>query len=75
MTELFFVGFVSMLTLCVLSVCRLSSFLHAGFMNGNIPTNSVAIKLIFTIWLYAFSLSSPPIFGWGRYAPEISGLG
>lgn len=68
-------GFVSMLTLCILSVCRLSSFIYTGCMNGNIPSYSASLKIIFSIWLYSIALSLPPLFGWGRYTPELSGLG
>ena len=32
-------------------------------------------KILRLIWLYALALSLPPLFGWGRYVPELSGLG
>ena len=38
-------------------------------------THVTTIIIIILIWLYALALSLPPIFGWGRYVPEISGLG
>ena len=70
-----FVGFVLMLTQGVLSVCRLSNFVHTGLILGHIPSYSIAIKIILIVWLYACSLSLPPVFGWGNYTPEMSGLG
>ena len=67
-------GFVSMLTLCVLSVCRIGSIFRFGNNTENVASFKTALKTICVIWLYSFSLSLPPLFGWGRYVPEISGL-
>ena len=72
---LFHVGFVSMLTLCVLAVCRLGSYLQYGRMNGKVTSFCAALQITCAIWLCAMALSLPPLFGWGRYVPEISGLG
>ena len=70
-----FVGFVLMLTQGVLSVCRLSNFVHTGLILGHIPSYSIAVKILLIVWLCACSLSLPPLFGWGNYTPEMSGLG
>ena len=71
-------GFVSMLTLCVLSVLGYGSVSRYEKRKGrdsSKDTDSTTIIIIILIWLYALALSLPPIFGWGRYVPEISGLG
>ena len=68
-------GFASMITLCVLSICRLSSFLHFRRIEGKISSFSTALKISSAILLYSLSLALPPLFGWGRYTPEVSGLG
>ena len=68
-------GFVSILTLCLLSVlgygsvCRFCKNDREGL---SFPTTTKILRLI---WLYALALSLPPLFGWGRYVPELSGLG
>ena len=68
-------GFVSILTLCALSVCRYKSNFHLGnsFQEG--VSDAGSIQVIVAVWIYALMLSIPPLLGWGRYAPEISGLG
>ena len=33
------------------------------------------IIILLSIWFYSLALSLPPLFGWGRYVPELSGLG
>ena len=68
-------GFASMITLCVLSICRLSSFLHFRRIEGKISSFTTALKISSAILLYSLSLALPPLFGWGRYTPEVSGLG
>ena len=64
-----------MLTLCSLSICRLGIFFRFGPVNGKISSFDTSAKIIGLVWSYALSLSLPPLFGWGRYVPEISGLG
>ena len=64
-----------MITLCVLSICRLSSFIRSHRFDGKISSFSTAFKITAAIWIYSLSLSVPPLFGWGRYIPEVSGLG
>ena len=64
-----------MLTLCALSVCRLGNFFNFGPVNGRITTFPTAGKILIVIWMYASCLSLPPLLGWGRYVPEISGMG
>ena len=67
-------GFVSMLTLCVLSICRYNSIFRFGNVTENVSSFKRAVTIICVIWMYSFALSLPPLFGWGRYVPEISGL-
>ena len=71
----FHAGFVSMFTLCALSMSRLGTFVHFGRMKGQISSFYSATKIICIIWLYSSALSLPPLLGWGRYVPELSGLG
>ena len=71
----YFVGFVSMLTLCALSISRMGSFVPICGLDGKISSFSTCRKIITAIWLYSLVLSLPPVFGWGSYVPELSGLG
>ena len=64
-----------MLTLMVLSVCRMAAFAPIFGVDGKISSFTTAIKVISAIWIYSLALALPPIFGWGRYVPELSGLG
>ena len=67
-------GFVSITSLCVLSVCRFGSIFRFGNTSENVSSHGQAAKIILGIWLYSLGLSLPPLFGWGRYVPELSGL-
>ena len=71
----FDLGFVSMLTLCTLSVGRMASFYSIGPLNGKVTKYCTALKIVLSIWVYSLALSLPPLVGWGRYVPELSGLG
>ena len=71
----FFLGFASMMTLCVLSVARMKNFLYAGRISGKVSSYQEAFKIITIIWLLSLVLTLPPLLGWGRYIPEFSGLG
>ena len=64
-----------MVTLCVLSLCRLSTFVRSHRIDGKISSFATAFKITTAIWIYSLALSMPPLFGWGRYIPEVSGLG
>ena len=64
-----------MVTLCVLSLCRLSTFVRSHRIDGKISSFATAFKITAAIWIYSLALSMPPLFGWGRYIPEVSGLG
>ena len=64
-----------MLTLTVLSVCRMGAFFPLCGMDGKVSSYKTATKLLSAIWLYSLILALPPLFGWGRYVPELSGLG
>ena len=68
-------GFTSILTLCALSICRYGRVFHFGNITETVSSFHVATAIISFIWVYSFCLSIPPLFGWGRYIPEISGLG
>ena len=68
-------GFVSILTLCVLSVFGYGSVFHISRKNQQKLSFTASTKIICLVWLCSLSLSLPPIFGWGRYVPELSGLG
>ena len=68
-------GFTSMLTLCALSVCRYGRIFHFSNITETVSSFHVATAIISFIWVYSLCLSMPPLFGWGRYIPEISGLG
>ena len=64
-----------MFTLCSLSLCRLGNFFRVGPLNGKVSSFQTAAKILVVVWLCALSLSLPPLIGWGRYVPEMSGLG
>ena len=64
-----------MLTLAALSLNRMLAFIPLCNFDGKITSFAAAAKIVCLIWLYALALSLPPVFGWGRYLPEISGLG
>jgi hypothetical protein len=50
-------------------------FFNIGPMNGKVNTFWAATKIVLSIWVYSLALSLPPLLGWGRYVPELSGLG
>ena len=64
-----------MLTLCTLSIGRMASFYNIGPLNGKVTKYYTALKIVLSIWAYSLALSLPPLAGWGRYVPELSGLG
>ena len=64
-----------MMTLSALSLNRMMCFVNIGDCDGKISSYVSATKIISCVWLYSMALSLPPVFGWGRYLPEISGLG
>ena len=68
-------GYVSIFTLCLLSFMGYGSVLRFHKNSTQDPSMHTIYKLLFITWLYAFCLSLPPLFGWGRYAPELSGVG
>ena len=70
-------GFVSISTLSILSVFGYQSVTRVWRRKNKRYLQQInSPKIIVTmIWLYALLLSIPPVFGWGRYVPEISGLG
>ena len=70
-----FLGFVSMMTLTVLSICRMAAFFPFYGIDGKVSSYRSSLKLVSVTWLYSLTLSVPPIFGWGKYVPELSGLG
>ena len=67
-------AFASAATICALSVFRYGSIFHYGNFEENVPTVRAAMKIIVLVWMYAMSLSLPPLFGWGSYTPDRSGL-
>jgi hypothetical protein len=64
-----------MLTLCVLSICRMKYFLYGGRIAGKVSSFYEASKIVLVLWILSAALSVPPLLGWGRYVPEFSGLG
>ena len=68
-------GFVSILTLSVLSVFGYGSVFRFSGRNQEKPTFTTVSRIICLVWLCSLTLSLPPLFGWGRYVPELSGLG
>ena len=64
-----------MMTLAVLSICRMAAFYPVHGIDGKISSFKASLKIISTAWLYSLILSLPPLFGWGKYVPELSGLG
>ena len=68
-------GFVSILTISTLSVCRYESILQFDKSYEKVTSHKTSLSIICIIWLYSFSISVPPLLGWGRYVPEVSGLG
>ena len=67
-------AFASSATICALSVFRYGSIFHYGNFEENVPSVRAAMKVIVGVWMYAMALSLPPLFGWGRYTPDQSGL-
>ena len=68
-------GFVSILTICTLSICRYESILQFDKSYEKVTSHKKSLQIISFIWIYSLALSFPPVIGWGRYVPEISGLG
>ena len=68
-------GFVSLLTLTGLSVCRMAAFVPIRGWDGKLSSFQSSVKFITFVWVYSLTLALPPLFGWGRYVPELSGLG
>ena len=68
-------GFVSILTICVLSVLGYGSVFRLSSKIGKVQSLRTVTRIIGIIWIYALALSLPPLFGWGKYVPELSGLG
>ena len=68
-------GFVSILTICTLSICRYESILQFDKSFEKVTSNKKSLLIISFIWIYSLIISIPPLLGWGRYVPEISGLG
>ena len=63
------------MTLSALSLNRMMCFVNIGNFDGKLSSYMSATKIICFVWLYSLALSLPPVIGWGRYLPEISGLG
>ena len=68
-------AFVSILTICVLSVLGYGSVFRLSDKIGKGQSLSNVTRIIGVLWLYALFLTLPPLFGWGMYVPELSGLG
>jgi hypothetical protein len=64
-----------MMTLSALSLNRMMCFVSIGNYDGKLSSYMSATKILGFVWLYSLALSIPPVFGWGKYLPEISGLG
>ena len=64
-----------MMTLTVLSICRMAAFFPICGIDGKVTSFKISLKIVSTSWLYSLALSLPPVFGWGKYVPELSGLG
>ena len=63
------------MTLSALSLNRMMCFVNIGNFDGKLSSYKSVTKIICFVWLYSLALSLPPVIGWGRYLPEISGLG
>ena len=68
-------GFVSILTICTLAIFGYGSIFRFGSRQRKVRSLSIVIIILLSIWFYSLALSLPPLFGWGRYVPELSGLG
>lgn len=68
-------GFVSILTISTLSVCRYESILQFDKSYEKVTSHRTSLIIICLIWIYSLCISVPPLLGWGRYVPEVSGLG
>eukprot|EP00095_Tigriopus_kingsejongensis_P002849 snap_masked-scaffold442_size170051-processed-gene-0.6 protein:Tk02849 transcript:snap_masked-scaffold442_size170051-processed-gene-0.6-mRNA-1 annotation:"hypothetical protein TcasGA2_TC007259" len=66
------VGTVSICTLATLSVQRYMTLLCPE--RFKISSYSTSGFMVVSIWLYTFTVSVPPFFGWGEFVPETSGL-
>ena len=68
-------GFVSILTICTLAIFGYGSIFQFGVRHRKARSIGTVSFILLSIWLYSLSLSLPPLFGWGKYVPELSGLG
>ena len=68
-------GFVSILSICTLAIFGYGSIFRFGSRQRKARSLSTVVIILLSIWFYSLALSLPPLFGWGRYVPELSGLG
>lgn len=65
-------GITSIATLTVLSYERYS-LVSCPFSTNHL-TNRGAKIAVGLIWLYSFAVTSPPLFGWGKYVSEAANI-
>lgn len=67
-----FSGISSITTLTVLSFERYI-MISRSFSRHNL-THRGALSLIACIWIYSLVLTTPPLFGWGKYVNEAANI-
>lgn len=65
-------GITSIGTLSVLALERY--LIISRPVNHGPLTRRTALLLVLAVWLYSFTLTFPPLVGWGEYGPEAANL-
>lgn len=65
-------GITSITTLTVLSYERYC-LVSCPFSTSHLTGRGAKIAVAF-IWLYSLALTSPPLFGWGKYVSEAANI-
>ncbi|XP_014284462.1 pinopsin [Halyomorpha halys] len=71
----FFMAILGITSIGTLSVLSLERYLIISrpVSHGQL-TRKTAILLVMAVWLYSFTLTFPPLIGWGEYGPEAANL-
>lgn len=65
-------GFCGMASIACLTLMAVERYITLCLsQNAKITFHRAQTKLIFGIWLYATIVSTPPLFGWGRYVQDV----
>lgn len=69
---LYYAGITSITTLTVLSYERYC-LISCPFSTTHLSKNGAKLAVC-CIWLYSFTVTSPPLFGWGKYVSEAANI-